>query len=323
MGQILSEGGVPVNGAPTPALGVNGNTNGTAEVEKDNKTPNKSRWSMGMGNRKQSSNVATSPTTPGASPGGRGNLPRLQTSGAGFEIPGSPVVTQPTPPAGSVTSPPAMTGNFLPPTPAVPRDPNVPLPTLLSAMQSLFQYMEASPPHPPPPPKPPQTLPPGAVTSGGPTLVNPHNPDRPFIRGGGAHGAGTLGKGVAKPEELIRTVKRQNELFRGNMHQDAHEFLGWLLNRVAEDVEEIDKSMGREERQEREDRLRDLNLRKYGLGGGVDGTDGKTFVHKLFEGLLTNETRCLTCETVSATVSRNFARLCEAEELLVIDVFEG
>lgn len=68
-------------------------------------------------------------------------------------------------------------------------------------------------------------------------------------------------------------------------------------------MEEIDKSMGREERQEREDRLRELNLRKYGLGAGVDGADGKTFVHKLFEGLLTNETRCLTCETVSALLS--------------------
>lgn len=108
-----------------------------------------------------------------------------------------------------------------------------------------------------------------------------------------------MGKGVVKPEELVRAVKRENELFRGNMHQDAHEFLGWMLNKIAEDVEELEKSMGREEREEREKRLG--GLKRYGLGMG-EGGGGKTLVHQLFEGLLTNETRCLTCETVSPGV---------------------
>jgi ubiquitin C-terminal hydrolase len=104
-----------------------------------------------------------------------------------------------------------------------------------------------------------------------------------------------MGKGVVRPEELVRTVKRENELFRGNMHQDAHEFLGWLLNKIAEDVEELEKSMGKSEREEREERLG--GLKRFGLGINDSG-EAKTFVHKLFEGLLTNETRCLTCETV-------------------------
>jgi uncharacterized UBP type Zn finger protein len=61
------------------------------------------------------------------------------------------------------------------------------------------------------------------------------------------------------------------------MHQDAHEFLGWLLNKVAEDVEDL-------QRQQK---------------NGACRPNSKTFIHTLFEGVLTNETRCLTCETVS------------------------
>ncbi len=39
----------------------------------------------------------------------------------------------------------------------------------------------------------------------------------------------------------MRTVRRENELFRSTMHQDAHEFLGWLLNKVAEDAEALQR----------------------------------------------------------------------------------
>lgn len=31
------------------------------------------------------------------------------------------------------------------------------------------------------------------------------------------------------------------------------------------------------------------------------GAHAKTWVHSLFEGILTNETRCLTCETVRSS----------------------
>jgi ubiquitin carboxyl-terminal hydrolase 9/13 len=272
------------------------NGQGEETGETVEKTPNKARWSMGMG-RKQSSAVLPTPTSP--PPASRGNLTRLNTNGAGSGAAG----------AGEPASPlsPGATASTLPPTrqptlstPVPPRDPNLPPASVLSAVQSLFNYIDSSPPHPPPPPKPPQEKPPGAETTGGTTLFNPHNPDRPFVRGGGPHGAGTMGKGVVKPEELVRAVKRENELFRGNMHQDAHEFLGWMLNKIAEDVEELEKSMGREEREEREKRLG--GLKRYGLGMG-EGGGGKTLVHQLFEGLLTNETRCLTCETVSPGVA--------------------
>ncbi|ODV61058.1 cysteine proteinase, partial [Ascoidea rubescens DSM 1968] len=58
-------------------------------------------------------------------------------------------------------------------------------------------------------------------------------------------------KGVVSPSFIIEVLKKENELFRSSMHQDAHEFLNFLLNEV-------------------------------------------------FEGLLTSETKCLTCEKVSS-----------------------
>lgn len=283
--EIVANGG-KLPGTETPGLGVDGSESNGITDDAD-KLPNKSRWSLApQAKRQQSGNSI---------PSTKGPITRSQTIGSnngGQSTPASP---------GAET---ALTPNANPPprqlshsidNPLPPSTSNIPPPSLLSAIQSLFQYIEASPPHPPPPPKPPQQPQPGANTSGGTTLFNPHNPDRPFVRGGGAHGAGTMGKGVVKPEELVRTVKRENELFRGNMHQDAHEFLGWLLNKIAEDVEELEKSMGKAEREERQERLG--ALKRYGLG---DSTEGKTFVHKLFEGLLTNETRCLTCETTSS-----------------------
>lgn len=71
-------------------------------------------------------------------------------------------------------------------------------------------------------------------------------------------------------------------MFRGMSQQDAHEFLGWLLNRVAEEIEMLDKG-----------------LRANGKEVTEPKGHGKTFVQNLFEGVLTNETRCLSCETVS------------------------
>lgn len=45
-------------------------------------------------------------------------------------------------------------------------------------------------------------------------------------------------KGTVAPRAFIDKLKELNELFRGSMHQDAHEFLNYLLNRVVEDIEE-------------------------------------------------------------------------------------
>lgn len=75
-------------------------------------------------------------------------------------------------------------------------------------------------------------------------------------------------KGVVSPFYLIETLKRENELFRSAQHQDAHEFLNFLLNDVIDTFETLKA--------------------------------GKNNIHDLFQGILTNQTKCLTCENITS-----------------------
>ncbi|TIA72901.1 hypothetical protein E3P91_01753 [Wallemia ichthyophaga] len=74
--------------------------------------------------------------------------------------------------------------------------------------------------------------------------------------------------GVSHTKSFVDRLRIENELFRSTTHQDAHEFLNYLLNRVAEDLTRLTKSP-------------------------------HTLVHSLFEGTLTNETKCMTCENIT------------------------
>ncbi|SCV71247.1 BQ2448_2835 [Microbotryum intermedium] len=91
--------------------------------------------------------------------------------------------------------------------------------------------------------------------------------------------------GTLAPLAFINQLKKDNEFFRSTLHQDAHEFLNYLINMIADALEKDD------------------NTRKAkGLPRmfSTDKDGVKTWVHRLFEGVLTNETRCLCCETVTS-----------------------
>ncbi|KAJ2918426.1 hypothetical protein MD484_g2012, partial [Candolleomyces efflorescens] len=45
-------------------------------------------------------------------------------------------------------------------------------------------------------------------------------------------------KGTVAPKAFIEKLKELNDLFRGTMHQDAHEFLNYLLNQIVEEMDE-------------------------------------------------------------------------------------
>ncbi|GAA5966857.1 hypothetical protein JCM21900_001176 [Sporobolomyces salmonicolor] len=94
--------------------------------------------------------------------------------------------------------------------------------------------------------------------------------------------------GTVAPQAFINQLKRDNEFFRSTLHQDAHEFLNFLVNALAEILEKEEKRRAQEEG------------RASSVSGTVFGEHAKTWVHSLFEGVLTNETRCLTCETVTS-----------------------
>lgn len=78
--------------------------------------------------------------------------------------------------------------------------------------------------------------------------------------------------GSYAPKKFINKLRKENEIFDNYMQQDAHEFLNYLLNTIA-DILRSDK--GKDE-------------------------SAKTWVQEMFQGTLTNETRCLNCESVSS-----------------------
>lgn len=85
-----------------------------------------------------------------------------------------------------------------------------------------------------------------AATSEAPTAPPiPSNPSSLFsaLRSLFIHIAqNPLDNGKVPPTAFVRKVKDDNEAFRNNNHQDAHELLNFLLNQVVEDLETISKN---------------------------------------------------------------------------------
>lgn len=105
--------------------------------------------------------------------------------------------------------------------------------------------------------------------------------------------------GVIAPKRFVQRLKKQNEIFRSYMHQDAHEFLNYLLNELV-DILEKEASPTKSDQETSSPTEKNAN----GPTSVHDNGDKKeplvTWVHKNFQGILTNETKCLRCETVTA-----------------------
>ncbi|KAG1366514.1 putative Ubiquitin carboxyl-terminal hydrolase 4, partial [Cocos nucifera] len=105
--------------------------------------------------------------------------------------------------------------------------------------------------------------------------------------------------GVIAPKRFVQRVKKQNEYFRSYMHQDAHEFLNFLLNELVE-VLEKESSAAKSSPETSSASEKTTNGPVHPQANGVRKEPLVTWVHKSFQGILTNETRCLRCETVTA-----------------------
>ncbi|XP_072990891.1 ubiquitin carboxyl-terminal hydrolase 4-like isoform X1 [Typha latifolia] len=104
--------------------------------------------------------------------------------------------------------------------------------------------------------------------------------------------------GVIAPKRFVQRVKKQNELFRSYMHQDAHEFLNFLLNELV-DILEKESNIAKAS-PETSLSHKVAKSPSHPEANGVRKEPLVTWVHKSFQGILTNETRCLRCETVTA-----------------------
>lgn len=135
--------------------------------------------------------------------------------------------------------------------------------------------------------------------------------------------------GTIAPKKFIARLRKENELFDNYMQQDAHEFLNYLLNTIA-DILQAEKQQGatgtgsgtakggNKAAAAAAAAGGDSNHPSGGggpmasagttMGGAAQNQAGSggahkpepTWVHDIFQGTLTNETRCLNCETVSS-----------------------
>ncbi|OQE08892.1 hypothetical protein PENVUL_c008G05724 [Penicillium vulpinum] len=104
--------------------------------------------------------------------------------------------------------------------------------------------------------------------------------------------------GIVRPQQFLDVLRREHEMFRTAMHQDAHEFLNLLLNEVVANVEtEATKQAFTEKALPPTESADSLGMVTPSTGSKSPNTT--RWVHELFEGTLTSETKCLTCEKVS------------------------
>ncbi|KAF8071087.1 UBP4 [Scenedesmus sp. PABB004] len=107
--------------------------------------------------------------------------------------------------------------------------------------------------------------------------------------------------GVIPPKKFVQRLKRDNELFRSHLHQDAHEFLNYLLNEMAELLEAQDKAAAAaQERSSGGGGVGSPFTAPRAQAAAAGGAGPRpTWVHDIFQGRLVSETRCLQCETVT------------------------
>lgn len=80
------------------------------------------------------------------------------------------------------------------------------------------------------------------------------------------------------------------------MQQDAHEFLNFLINHINEIILA-------ERNQQKNNGRPSINYSQTDVtDGDCSSQTEPTWVHEIFQGILTSETRCLNCETVSVIV---------------------
>ncbi|CAH8629783.1 unnamed protein product [Dicrocoelium dendriticum] len=104
--------------------------------------------------------------------------------------------------------------------------------------------------------------------------------------------------GQIAPKKFISKLKRENGAFDNYLQQDAHEFLIYILNEISDILESENHA--------------EQSHRSELANGGIDKSEpcerSHNWIKDIFQGCLTNETRCLTCENVR-TKDENFLDL--------------
>jgi ubiquitin carboxyl-terminal hydrolase 9/13 len=102
--------------------------------------------------------------------------------------------------------------------------------------------------------------------------------------------------GVVSPKRPTDLVRALNSVFSVPMHQDAHECLNFALNQIVEDLEKHEKESLQHSSDLASNGKSDLSSES-----SVAATSSNPrWVHELFEGTMSSEIKCLTCQKTSS-----------------------
>ncbi|XP_028172741.1 ubiquitin carboxyl-terminal hydrolase 46 isoform X3 [Ostrinia nubilalis] len=111
--------------------------------------------------------------------------------------------------------------------------------------------------------------------------------------------------GSIAPKKFIARLRKEKEEFDNYMQQDAHEFLNFLINHINEIIL-AERNQSTLKGQKTANSTASTMSTSIGPGetvtcnGTLPQNTEPTWVHEIFQGTLTSETRCLNCETVSS-----------------------
>uniref|UniRef100_U5EY40 ubiquitinyl hydrolase 1 n=1 Tax=Corethrella appendiculata TaxID=1370023 RepID=U5EY40_9DIPT len=114
--------------------------------------------------------------------------------------------------------------------------------------------------------------------------------------------------GSIAPKKFIARLRKEKEEFDNYLQQDAHEFLNFLINHISEII--LAERNGKQTKNNSS--ITAANNHNSSADGNHHSnhnqhqqqqqqqTNDPTWVHEIFQGILTSETKCLNCETVSS-----------------------
>jgi ubiquitin carboxyl-terminal hydrolase 12/46 len=112
--------------------------------------------------------------------------------------------------------------------------------------------------------------------------------------------------GTIGPKNFVRKLKEENIMFRGLTQQDAHEFLNYTINEISDLLRRDDERAAKLVKDGQLPPTDGLVEPTPPVSGDAEAAARKrrTWVHDVFGGVLTNETRCLTCECITRRYAR-------------------
>jgi len=97
--------------------------------------------------------------------------------------------------------------------------------------------------------------------------------------------------GTIAPKKFIARLRKEKIEFDNYMQQDAHEFLIFLINHINEIIVG-EQGSGQSQSAN--------NSKSKSTSVEPEAENAPTWINEIFQGILTSETRCLNCETVTS-----------------------